>query len=45
MVNFIYIWSHVEDFMVLYVSINPFITEEHQVNYRKSNEYVPVKRV
>ena len=39
--SFIYIWSHVEDFMVLCVSIKPFITEKHPVNYRKSKEYVP----
>ena len=25
-VSFIYIWSHVEDFMVIYVPIKPFIT-------------------
>ena len=29
--------------MVLYVSIKPFITKEHTVNYRKNKEYVPEK--
>ena len=42
-VRFIYMWSHVEDFMVLYVSIKPSITKEHPVTYRKSKEYVPEK--
>ena len=43
LVSFIYIWSHVEDFIVLYVSIKLFITEEHPMNYRKSKKYVPEK--
>ena len=45
LVSFIYIWSHVEDFMVLYVSIKLFITKEHPVNNRKSKKYVPEKSV